>query len=98
MPVARRVRNSCPLATNAARNGQSDDPGVPFGWWMYPWTVLVTIYLVRIGHRYARHKLEPRQRRLRELLAALDAREWAGVSACRILHEMNPLLPVAMRG
>jgi hypothetical protein len=45
------------------------------GWWMYPWAGLVTIYLVRWSRRHAKEKLEPRRRRLRELLAALEARE-----------------------
>jgi len=45
-----------------------------------PWSSYVVgacamVYLVRYARRYARQKLEPRQRRLRELLDALDARE-----------------------
>lgn len=55
---------------------QRDSPDDSFGgWWIYLMVVVMTIYAVRKGHRYAKQKLEPRQRRLRELLAALDARE-----------------------
>jgi hypothetical protein len=55
---------------------QSDGPDDSFGgWWIYLMVAFVTIYSVRKGHRYAKQKLQPRQRRLRELLAALDARE-----------------------
>jgi hypothetical protein len=55
---------------------QGDGSGVSFiHWWMYVMNAFCTIYLVRLGHRYAKQKLEPRQRRLRELLAVLDTRE-----------------------
>jgi uncharacterized membrane protein YfcA len=55
---------------------QSDGPDDSFGgWWIYLMIVLITIYSVRKGQSYAKQKLEPRQRRLRELLAALVARE-----------------------
>lgn len=55
---------------------QSDGPDDSFGGrWIYLIVGFWTIYLVRAACRYAKQKLEPRQRRLRELLAALDARE-----------------------
>jgi peptidoglycan/LPS O-acetylase OafA/YrhL len=54
---------------------QSDGPDDFGGSWTYLMVVFMTIYSVRKGHRYAKQNLEPRQRRLRELLAALDARE-----------------------
>jgi hypothetical protein len=55
---------------------QSDGPHDSFGGsWMYFMVAVMTIYSVRKAHRYAKQKLEPRQRHLRELLAALDARE-----------------------
>jgi hypothetical protein len=55
---------------------QSDGPDDSFGaWWMYLIVGFWMVYLVRIARRYAKQKLEPRQRHLRELLAALDAHE-----------------------
>jgi hypothetical protein len=55
---------------------QSDSPDVSFGgWWLYLSTVFWMVLLVRFARRYVKQKLEPRQRRLRELLSALDARE-----------------------
>ena len=63
------------IAWSVARS-QSDGPDDSSGGrWMYPIVVLLTIYSVRKARRYVKQKLEPRQRRLRELLAALDARE-----------------------
>jgi MFS family permease len=59
----------------SVERSQSDGPDDSSGWWIYLMVVLMTIYSVRKGHRYAKQKLEPRQRHLRELLAALDARE-----------------------
>lgn len=47
----------------------------PFGWWIYLSTVFWIVYLVRVARRRVKEKLEPRQHRLRELLAALDAQE-----------------------
>lgn len=55
---------------------QGDGSGESFGiWWLYPIVAFWTVYLVRTARRYAAQKLEPRRRRLRELLAALDADE-----------------------
>jgi len=51
---------------------RSQDDG---SWWMYPIVLFWMVFLVRAACRYAKEKLEPRQRRLRELLAALNARE-----------------------
>jgi hypothetical protein len=55
---------------------QRDGPDDAFdGWWIYLMVAFITIYLVRKGRSYATDKLEPRRRRLRELLASLDACE-----------------------
>jgi hypothetical protein len=64
---------------------QSDGPDDSFGGsWMYLLVVFMTIYSVRKGHRYAKQKLAPRQRRLRELLAALDASDSNGAGDKRL--------------
>lgn len=54
--------------------GHSTDVS-PFGWWIYLSTVFWIGFLVHMARRRVKEKLEPLQRRLRELLAALDARE-----------------------
>jgi hypothetical protein len=52
---------------------QNDGTEISFmGWWMYLMPVLVTVYLVSVGRRLVKRKLEPRRKRLRELLAALE--------------------------
>jgi membrane protein implicated in regulation of membrane protease activity len=50
-----------------------DDPSG--GRLMYLIVALFMVYVVRRARRNVKQKLEPRQRRLRELLSALDARE-----------------------
>jgi uncharacterized membrane protein YfcA len=63
------------IAWSVARS-QSDGPDDSFGRsWIYLLLVFLMFYSVRKARRYVKQKLEPRQRRLRELLAALDARE-----------------------
>ena len=63
------------IAWSVARS-QSDGPDDSFGGsWIYLLLVLGMFYSVRKARRYVKQKLEPRQRRLREVLAALDARE-----------------------
>jgi hypothetical protein len=55
--------------------GRSQNHGTDIsfmGWWLYLMPVVVTVYAVGLGRRHAKQKLEPRQKRLRELLAALD--------------------------
>jgi hypothetical protein len=55
---------------------QNDGSDISFmGWWIYLMPVVMTVYLVIVGRRHVKQKLEPRQKRLRELLTALDARE-----------------------
>jgi hypothetical protein len=51
---------------------RGDASGMP---WMYPIMVVWMLYLVRLAVRHVKQKLEPRQRRLRELLTALDGSE-----------------------
>jgi hypothetical protein len=56
-----------------SQNGGAD---ISFmGWWMYLMPVVATVLLVSTGRRHVKRKLEPRRKRLRELLAALDASE-----------------------
>jgi hypothetical protein len=55
---------------------QNEGTAVSFmGWWLYLMPVLATVYLVNAGRRYVKDKLTPRQKRLRELLDSLEARE-----------------------
>lgn len=54
---------------------QSNVSGASGGRWMYLIILFWMVYLVRVAVRRVKEKLQPRQRRLRELLAALDGRE-----------------------
>ena len=62
------------IAWSVARS-QSDGPDSFGGSWIYLLLVFGMFYSVRKARRYVKQKLEPRQRRLREVLAALNARE-----------------------
>jgi hypothetical protein len=63
------------IAWSVGRSQSVGHDSLVGGLTMYLIPALFMVYLVRTGRRNVKQKLEPRQRRLRELLSALDARE-----------------------